>query len=175
MRSVVINKYYRTNQCFIKENSKPRNNVAFLFTSVCLLFGIAMQAHAVEPEEIVKYRQNIMVSQRAHMAAAAAIIEGKVEFNDQLNGHVRALEAMSKDIPNLFPNDSNVGETKALDAVWKNNAEFVKRAKTAQEKSRELVKTVEAGDTQNYGARLKDLLDACKSCHKDFRKKKEKK
>ncbi len=142
-----------------------------LLTSVCLLLGTSIVTHAVQPEDLIKYRQSVMLSQRAHMAAATAIIEGKVEFKDQLADHVKALEATTKMIPGLFPEGSDMGDTKALESVWKNNAEFLKRAKITQEKSQMLAKAVTSGDTAQYGVLLKDLLDACKSCHKDFRAK----
>jgi cytochrome c556 len=142
-----------------------------------LLLGTGLVAHAAEPtpaDEIVKYRQAVMKSQAAHMAAAAAIIQGKVAFKDHLAAHVNALEATTMEIDKLFPKGSDMGDTKALGEVWSNNDEFQKRAKDAQQKSAALAKAVAAGDTPNYGARLKDLLEACKSCHKDFRKKEEK-
>ncbi len=146
----------------------------FLFSSIWLLLGASLATYAAEPEDIIKYRQSVMLSQRAHMAAATAIIQGKVDFKDQLSHHVKSLEATTKDIPSLFPKDSDFGDTKALDAVWKNNTEFLKSAKNAQEKSQALAKTVASGDTKNYAPRLKELQEACRSCHKDFRKEEEK-
>lgn len=148
-----------------------------LSAAAVLLLGTGLTAHAAEPgpaDEIVKYRQAVMKSQGGHMAAAAAIIQGKVAFKDQLADHVKALEATTRDLNSLFPVGSDVGDTKALGEVWSNNDEFQKRAKDAQQKSAALAKAVAAGDTQNYGARLKETLDTCKSCHKDFRKKEEK-
>ena len=151
---------------------------ALVTTSTLILWvGANSVTHADETmaaEEIVKYRQSIMLSQRGHMAAAAAIIQGKVEFKDQLLSHVKALEATTRDIPTLFAQGTDVGDTKALKEVWTSNEEFLKRAKDAQQKSAALAQTVAAGDSKNYGPRLKDLGESCKSCHKDFRKKEEK-
>src|SRR4030065_461588 len=138
-----------------------------LFASAYLLAGTAV---AAESEDIIKYRQNVMKSNGAHMAAAAAIINGKVDYKGQLGDHVRALQAINKDINSLFPKDSDFGETKALDAVCEKNADFQKRAKTAAQKADALAKTVTAGDSKNYAARFKELSDSCKACHKDFRK-----
>ena len=146
----------------------------FFFTAVWFLVSAGATTHAAEPEDIIKYRQSVMLSQRAHMAAATAIIQGKVDFKNQLGHHVKSLEATTKDIPSLFPKDSDFGDTQALDAVWKNNAEFLKSAKNAREKSQALAKTVAAGDIKNYAPRLKELQEACRSCHKDFRKEEEK-
>ena len=146
----------------------------FYCCAVGLLLSMAAQAAEPDPADIVKYRKSVMKSQREHMAAALAIIQNKVDFKDQLPDHVRSLEATTRDIAGLFPKGSDVGDTGALAAVWANNTEFQKRSKDAQQKSAAFAKTVAAGDTQNYSARFNDLLDSCKSCHKDFRKKEEK-
>jgi cytochrome c556 len=139
----------------------------------CLLMGawLVAQAGDTVPKDIVKYRQTVMQSQREHMAAATAIIQGKVDFADQLDGHARALEATTRAMASLFPEGSMAGETRALSAVWDNNAEFRRRAQDTQEKSAAFAKVVAAGDTQHYSTSLNDLLNSCKSCHKDFRKK----
>ena len=141
-----------------------------LVTSACLLVGVPLTAQAAEPEDIIKYRQQVMKSQSAHMAAAAAIIQGKVDFKNQLGDHTKALQATSRNIAGLFPKDSDFGDTNALDAVWKNSADFQKRAKDVRAKADALAKAVAANDTKNYGARFKELSDSCKACHKDFRK-----
>jgi len=138
-----------------------------VLATICLFAGTVF---AAESEDIIKYRQNVMKSQGAHLAAAAAIIQGKVDFKNQLSGHVQALQATSKDTSSLFPKGSDFGETKALDAVWEKNAEFQKLAKDAQQKIDALAKAVAANDSANYGARFKDVADSCKACHKDFRK-----
>lgn len=131
---------------------------------------VALAAHAAEPEDIIKYRQNIMKLQGAHLAAAGAIIQGKVDFKNHLGDHVKALQASTKDVPALFPKDSDFGETKAQDSVWKNSADFQKRAKDTHDKVNALAKAVAANDAANYGARFKDVADSCKACHKDYRK-----
>lgn len=138
-----------------------------LLVCACLIAGTAF---AAEPEDIIKYRQQVMKSQAAHMAAAAGIIQGKVDFKNQLGDHVNALQATNKDVASLFPKDSDFGDTKALDAVWKNNAEFQKRSRDVRAKADALARAVAANDTKNYAVRFRELSDSCKSCHKDFRK-----
>jgi len=135
--------------------------------SICLMAGTAF---AAESEDIIKYRQAMMKANGAHMAATAAIVQGKVDYKNQLADHAKALQALNKDVAGLFPKGSDFGETKALDAVWQKNAEFQKLSKDTQHKADELAKTVAAGDSKNYGARFKELSDSCKACHKDFRK-----
>ena len=135
-----------------------------------LAIGIVATARAADSEQIIKYRRAMMEANGGHLSAAAAIIRGKVDYRDQLGDHVRALAAINKDIAALFPKDSDFGETNALDTVWTKNDEFKKRARVARDKSDALKRTVEARDIKNYEPRLKDLIEACKSCHEDFRK-----
>jgi cytochrome c556 len=150
-----------------------RRNVVFAF---CLLLcgSLVVQAAESDPADMVKYRRSIMKSQREHIAAATAIVQGKVEFKEQLADHVRALEATTGIISTLFPAGSDAGDTLAQPEVWSNRAEFDNRAKDTREKAAIMVKAVAAGDTQNYAAHLNELFESCKSCHKVFRKKVEK-
>jgi cytochrome c556 len=141
-----------------------------LFSAACLIAGISFAARAAEPEDIIKYRENVMKSQGAHLAAAAAIIQGKVDFKSQLREHTRALAASTNDIASLFPKGSDFGDTKALDAVWQKPAEFKKDAEHAHMMAVALDKAVAKGDAKTYPQHLKALVDACKDCHKDFRK-----
>ncbi len=141
-----------------------------LAAALGLLAAALVPVHAAEPEDIIKYRQAVMKANAGHMAASAAIINGKVDFKSDLAYHAKAIEAINKDVAALFPKDSDFGDTEALDAVWKKNAEFRKSAQNAARKAEAFARAVAAGDGKNYGARFRELNDACKACHKDFRK-----
>ena len=141
-----------------------------LVVSACLLVVGSLAVKAAEPEDIIKYRENVMKANGGHMGATAAILQGKVDNKNQLADHVKALQAINKDIVSLFPKGSDFGETEALDAVWQKPADFKKRADDAKAKSEALAKAVATSDSKNYMPRFKELNDACKACHKDFRK-----
>ena len=108
-----------------------------------------------------------------HTGAAGAIIQGKVDYKSQLADHARALQALTGDIPTLFPKGSDFGETKAKDGVWSNRVEFEKTAKDATAKVAAFAKAVQGGNPQAIAAGYKEMGEGCKSCHKDFRKKEE--
>ncbi len=147
-----------------------RNTRRLSLTATLALLAVApAAARAADPAEIVKYREAVMKANGAHMAAAAAIISGKVDYKADLGEHVKALQATTRDIAALFPPGSGVGESAALPAVWMNFDEFKKRAADAARKSEALAKAVAAGDAKSTGARFGELADACKACHKDFR------
>ena len=127
--------------------------------------------HAAEPEDIIKYRKNTMKAIGAHMAAAGAIIQGKVDYRSQLPEHANTVQALTRDIPGLFPKDSDFGDTQAKDGVWSNRAEFEKRANTVKLRAEAFAKAVNGGNQQAIATDFKQLGEGCKSCHDDFRKK----
>lgn len=150
---------------------KDKRATFFAVTAAALVLGAAAAAQAEgDPEEIIKYRQNVMKSNGANLSAAGAIIQKKVDFSGRLADHANAVAAGSKNIAALFPPGSDFGtDTKALDAVWKNRAQFEKLAKDSETKAAAFAKAVSSKDAQ-VGARFKELADSCKACHKDFRK-----
>lgn len=141
---------------------------------ICTLIALALFATATyaenEPEDVIKYRQNVMKANGAHAAAAAAILQGKVGFKKDLADHAKALQAINRDVAALFPKGSDFGDTKALDAVWSKRADFEKRAKDAQTKADAFAKAAGGNDMKLATAKFKELSDSCKACHKDYRK-----
>ncbi len=125
---------------------------------------------AAEPEDIIKYRKNMMKAIGGHTSAAGAIVQGKVDYKTHLAEHARALQALTKDIPGLFPKDSDFGDTNAKDEVWSKRAEFEKTAKNAKSKVEAFAKAVQGSKQDVIVASFKDMGEGCKACHKDFRK-----
>lgn len=140
--------------------------------TLLLATGVALAVQAAEPEDIIKYRKNSMKATGAHMGAVNAILTGKVGYKADLADHARAIAALNKDVAGLFPKDSDFGDTDAKDEVWKNTADFKKRAEAAKEKSDAFVKAVATNDAAKMKAAFGQLNDACKACHKDYRKEK---
>ncbi len=103
------------------------------------------------------------------MSAANALIQNKVEFKAQLVNDAKALENLNKELSALFPKGSNTADSDALPDVWNKRAEFERRAKDAQTKAEAFAKAASHGDAK-LAEKFKNLSDACKSCHKDFRK-----
>lgn len=130
---------------------------------------VALAAHAADPDDMVKYRKNVMNANGGLMGASNGLIQNKVEFKGQLAAYAKALEALNKDLPALFPKGSNAGDTDVLPEVWSKRAEFERRAKDTQAKAAAFAKAA-SGNDPKLAEKFKDLSDSCKSCHKDFRK-----
>lgn len=108
-----------------------------------------------------------------HMGASASIIRGKVKYDSDLLDHARAIEAMSKDIPGLFPADSDIGVTAAKEEIWTKRKAFEKASYDSKKAASAFVKAVKSKNKSSMQAAFRDLGASCKACHKDFRVKDE--
>ncbi len=139
-------------------------------TGMMLAALAPLGSSAAEPEDVIKYRKNMMQAIGGHASAAGAIVQGKVDYKTHLAEHARALQALTKDIPALFPKDSDFGDTKAKDEVWTKRADFEKAAKNVKTRVTAFAKAVQGGNPRVITASFKDMGEGCKACHKDFRK-----
>ncbi|MEA3413780.1 MAG: cytochrome c, partial [Pseudomonadota bacterium] len=95
---------------------------------------------------------------------------GKVgDRDDDLKSFATALTATTGDIPSMFPEGSDFGETDALEKIWEDWDAFEKAAKKADSEADALLKASESGDAKAVQKAFKDMSEACKGCHKKFR------
>ena len=73
----------------------------------------------------------------------------------------------------MFPEDSDFGETEAKAEIWEDSEKFRKAADKAENAAKSFQKVVDSGDKKAIGRQFKALADACKGCHKKFRKEEE--
>lgn len=72
-------------------------------------------------------------------------------------------------IPDLFPEGSIVGDSKALPAIWENWETFTAIVDTGVSAAEAGIAAAEAGDATAYGASVKALMGTCGQCHQQFR------
>ena len=122
-----------------------RMNIKTLTASIALMTVLA-PSYAAESEDIIKYRSAVMKAYAGHMSAAARIVRGKVDFNDQLQLHADGLDGIAKTVGTLFPEDSDFGETEAKPEVWSKPKEFADAVKANQQAAAAFSKSVAGGD-----------------------------
>ena len=131
--------------------------------------GVSTVVLADGPEDQIKYRKNTMDSLGGHTGAAFALVGGKVEHPEHLLPHAQALAAMGKLIKDLFPEGSGEGKTDAKPEIWQNPDDFSKKIETAEQATAAFLTAVESGDQEKIGAAIKDVGQACKGCHDEYR------
>jgi cytochrome c556 len=99
------------------------------------------------------------------------VINGEVSYTGHIVAHARAAHAVSLMLDDVFPDGTDVGDTRARPEIWQNKAQFAAAVKALQTATGELVSVAESGDLTAVGAQLKKVGQACGGCHKPFRKK----
>ena len=136
-------------------------------TALAFLTGAAV----ADDEDYIKYRQAMMKAIGGHMGASTQIVRGKVAPEGDLLMHARALAELNAHLPRLFPAGSDFGETKAKPAIWDEPAKFEQATTAARDATAAFLGAVEGGDAAAIAAAHKDVGQACKGCHEDFRQK----
>ncbi len=150
------------------KNNKQR--FALFFGTVLLATWGGVYAES-DPDNIIKYRRNVMKALGGHMGATAQIVRGKVAYGDHLAFHAESIEAISRRVGEMFPEDSDFGETKAKEAIWEKPDEFEEAVEKAEMAAAAYLAAAGGSDQAAIGTAFRSLSDACKGCHKKFREK----
>ena len=125
-----------------------------------------------DSEGLIKYRKNVMKSTASHMGAIGDILKNHLLLQVHFADHARSIYQNSKMTLSMFPSDSNLGDTQALPAIWKNWSKFEDASKSFVRESEKLVKVAERGDIKAFAKQVRATGKTCGGCHKKFRKKK---
>jgi cytochrome c556 len=140
-----------------------------------LACGMMLAAQAEEipldkVEPAIKYRQNVMSAMGGLAGTAVGQLRDGFTFGPDLKGVAAAMQALSADIPALFPAGTDAGETKAKSEVWSERQAFEDAASKAKEKIAAFAAAVDQGDRKAIFGAFKEVGETCKGCHDDFRK-----
>ncbi|MCM3562899.1 c-type cytochrome [Hydrogenophaga intermedia] len=148
---------------------KPITALALTFVS--LLLATPAMAQFQRPDDAVKYRKAALSVMGTHFSRVGAMATGRAPFDAKaVADNMAVVETLSKLPWDAFGPGTDKGDTRALPAVWTEQAKF----KAASEKMQgEVVKLNAAAKTGNLDA-IKTAFGAtaasCKACHDDFRK-----
>jgi cytochrome c556 len=135
-----------------------------------LLPGLVFPGSAHAEEQItIDYRQGVMKAVGGNMASLAAVIVDGADYRANLLHHARFIAEFMQDVPALFPEGSDFGETDALMSVWEQREKFEERAADTRKAADLLVEAVEKDDDA-MALRFRELGESCRACHEDFRR-----
>jgi cytochrome c556 len=146
---------------------------------VLMTMGSTLALATDEPANLVKYRQNFMKGNSAHLGMIAALVKGEVSLTDELAPNAAALaemgEMLSANLQQLFPEgtDKAAGlETAALPVIWEKWSDFEQVAMRFQEETAKLAEVAQGGDAAAIGQQLGVVgKEGCGACHETFREK----
>ncbi|MEP6607640.1 MAG: cytochrome c [Burkholderiaceae bacterium] len=136
--------------------------------------SIALPAAAQfsKPETAVKYRQSVFTVMNNHMGRINAQLKAASPNIQVIQNSAGVVETMSKLPWDAFaPNTEFVSDTRALPAVFKNEAKIKELSDKMQQEAVKLNTIAKSGDVNAVRTQFGALATTCDNCHDDFRAK----
>lgn len=127
---------------------------------------------AVAQNDPISQRKAILKEMGDATKPVAAMLKGQAPYdNAAVQKLLTVLADGGKKLPDLFPDNSKTGgDTAALPAIWEDKAKF--NAIFAKMASAATAAQATIKDEASLKANIGGVLGTCKSCHDDFRAKK---
>jgi cytochrome c556 len=151
--------------------SLPR--LAVFFAAGALVAGFAATAIAQEAaapdfaamshEELVEARQDAMKEDGGLLRRAGGLTGADA---------VAAADTLIRNytnLPHMFPEGSNIGDSKALPVIWQDFETFTGIFAKGLQGASDMKAAAEAGDAAAYAAALQVVGGTCGECHQKFR------
>jgi len=140
--------------------------------TLAALVLLAPLAHAGDtPENIVKYRHNLMESLGKSMKMSAMIAKNEMARPEDMKAHAASIAAYATLVKGLFPEGTEPGkvESEAKAEIWSDRAGFDKASDLFVEKANAFVKAAESGDAAATMKAFGEVGKSCGGCHDDYK------
>lgn len=138
--------------------------------AVCtlVLTPAVLSAHE-EATGVVKERMDLMDKQKDAMKVLGGMAKGQTPFDAaKATAAAKEIEATSAEILQLFPEGSGGHPSEAKPEVWSQWDKFTTDTEKLATAAAALEEAV-SSESPEWKAKFKDVIDACKTCHKTFR------
>ena len=142
----------------------------------CIAVGAAIAwpvgAQYAKPEDAVKYRKAAFTVMNSHMGRIFAQLKSPTPNMQVIQSSAQTVESMSKLPWDAFaPNTELVADTRALPALFKNEAKAKDLAQKMQKEVTKLNAVAKTGDAAAIRTQFNAAAKSCDNCHDDFRAK----
>ena len=146
------------------------------FLAAALAVALSTAATSVlaqaKPEVLVKQRQAVMTLQGKYFGPMAAMAQGKAPYNAQLiQRNAGFLDNLSRMAWDGFDPSTKGEKSRALPAIYENNAKFKETTAQLENETAKLVQLSRGGDEAAVKAQIGAVGKVCGSCHDNFRQK----
>jgi len=141
--------------------------------AVILGVGLAQSAFAqVKPEILVKQRQAKMILQGKYLGPLFAVAQGKAPYNAAaVQRDAGFLDNLTRMAWDGFDPSTRNEKSRALPAIYDNNAKFKEYANRLENEVARLVTLSKGGDEAAVKTQIGAIGKTCGGCHDDFRQK----
>ena len=151
---------------------KTAAKVAIAVFIVGFAFG-AGYAQFARPEDAIQYRKSVMFLISQHIKGMGAVVQGKSEYHkDGFSTDADVVEMLST-LPWKAMTEPGTakGDTTMSSAVFEKEEQFRESAQAFEAVAAKLASAARSGDLSAAKAQFGKLVQSCKACHKEFRKK----
>jgi cytochrome c556 len=148
--------------------------IAFVAAAiVALSAAFTLVAKERDPNErAINAREAAFTLMAANVGPMGAMAKGKMPFDkEQFALRAANLDALSKMPWEFFIPGSDKGKSEAKPEIWSKADDFKKKADEFQQEVAKLVEVSKGDDQDAMFAQLGETAKACKSCHKEYKKK----
>lgn len=139
--------------------------------AVVSTLALPAMAQFQKPEDAIKYRKSVMTVQAAHLGRIGAMVNGRMPYDAKVVADNAAIvETMSKLPWVAFGPGTDKGETRALPAIWTEQAKFKESADKMQSEVAKLSAAAKTGNLDAVKTAFGTAGETCKACHDGFRK-----
>ncbi|MGQ2924371.1 MAG: c-type cytochrome [Hydrogenophaga sp.] len=124
-----------------------------------------------KPEDAVKYRKAAFTVMASHFGRIGAMANGRVPFDAKAAAESAAIvETMSKLPWEAFGAGTDKGDTRALPAIWTEQAKFKEGSDKLQAATAQLAAAAKTGNLDSVKTAFGATGQTCKACHDAYRK-----
>lgn len=124
-----------------------------------------------KPEDAVKYRKSVMTIMGNHVGRVGAMANGRVPFDAKAAADSAALlETLSRLPWEAFGPGTDKGETRALPAIWTEQAKFKEGSDKLQAETAKLNAAAKTGNLDAIKTAFGSVGQSCKACHDTYQK-----
>jgi cytochrome c556 len=140
---------------------------------VCAI-GLIGPVHAQfsKPERAVDYRQAAFTLMNNHMGRISQAVQGKIPYDkDAVLRSAEIIEVVGKLPYEAFGPGTDLMESKAKPAIWKEEAKFRQLATDMQAETVKLTAAAKTGSLDNVRTQFRATAKSCDACHDAYREK----
>jgi cytochrome c556 len=125
-----------------------------------------------KPEDAIKYRKATMTVMASHFGRVGAMASGRVPFDAKVAADSSAIvETMSRLPWEAFgPGTDKGGDTRALPAIWTEQAKFKEGSDKLQVETAKLSAAAKTGNLDAVKTAFGAVGQTCKACHDAYQK-----
>ncbi|MCS6891887.1 MAG: cytochrome c [Rhodovarius sp.] len=137
-----------------------------------LAFGLGAAQPALgqggDPAQIIRDRREGLRAIGQHMEAMQALAQSRGDTRQALE-RVDAIQAFFRTFTDRFPPNTQQGDTRALPAIWTDQAGFQRAAAAMTPVLAQLRQAAASGDPTAFGNAVRETGATCGNCHRAYR------